>query len=660
MIAFAKARRLRALGLCLVLTTLLGCSFFDSSGGGGKKRFNPRSTKIAARVDTFIEIDGRWLVFQASEAQQGKNGTDFNKDGDFQDPIGVVVDMRRGGRFRLDVAVEQAAIVQNEIYLVVSEDEDGTDWNTDGMPDDFVLLHWSRSTKNLTFVGTLNEEVDTPIMEVGDRLYFTDGSGAPLGGSMTTLQFVDVAMPTTPMRAFYETTDPVDPRILSADEGLLFLILNERVDPCPAADCDFNGDGDTDDARVLAVYDTTDPAAVIRNIGSAVPNCADCVRAHSTGPGDWLIGFLVAEAREAEMPGDEGTNLNDPALFDPEWMPLQCTAGQEDTDESDDVLHYLNYADFVLGVASPVNTGLAGTDRVFALPGTGGMPGFVATLTDEDDEGDCSLNDDGGSDTDQNDLILRWVRAEEPVRPFTNVNGLLALKSNLSGPTEGVVELDGRFVAVVNEAADGRSWDDVVNTNNDLIAWLDPNLDDLAEWTFDHDPGGGPSYFGIDWMDFPENGRLLITLQESVFDSPLNPGDGDTADIFPGFAGFDPNDPDDMDFPGPPVATSQSQTQVIQAGDWAIFPVRETEDARDWNKDKGINDRVLIRTRLDNPTDSRLITPLQKNNQGAFTDPRLTAGGDVGVAYLAGETQFRKDLNGDGDKVDFVIRWFRL
>ncbi len=654
-------------GLCLAacgeLEEALGLDD-DDSRPARPRPFSPQPTHQAAELGATPVIEGRWLLFLALESTTGKQGTDFNGDGDFRDRIPVIVDMNSRKQRVLHVAAEGGVILGDEIFLSVDEVVDEGDWNLDGFTDDRVLLHWSRATNALVFVCTLATTGTTPILSASDRLYFADDPPA-LTGTEATIGYVTRAQPTLPVRVL--NADPAtspELRLLAADEGLLFLYQDETL-----VGSDQNGDGDASDEFVLALLDTTDPAALIRNTQLALEDARTPVRARNTGPNDWLVGFLVNEEAQG------ATNLNAPALFPAAWQPPQCV-GLGDTDTDEDVLHFLSFAAWSANptTSPPVNTGLPGVDRVLAVRGVGGAPGYVATITDEFEEGGCSLNgdeqDDGSGNMvpDQNDRVFRWVQAAVPVLPVTDVDLLLATR-NARGGIAGVTELDDRLVIVASEAEDGRDLNGD-GKNNNLVAWIDANAGAGATWDLDHSAGSG-FFVGTSWMSVDEDHtRLLLSIQETVLGIPFNSGDGDTTDAVPSLSSFDPANPDDLDFPGPPVAADANDSGVVAAGEFLFYRVHECQDGRDWNRDKDTRDVVLCRSKVAELGESRYIVTLTQDLSQSDTNcasvlgapplVELYTGGDVGAAFLANEARDRKDYNRDGDRDDFVVHWFRL
>ena len=87
---------------------------------------------------------------------------------------------------------------------------------------------------------------------------------------------------------------------------------------------------------------------------------------------------------------------------------------------------------------------------------------------------------------------------------------------------------------------------------------------------------------GSDWLaERDERDYLLSTFQESVVGVSLNPGGGDDDfdDSMPTFARF--QEPNDLDFPGPPVATMPGNPGIVIANDFGFYRVDEEDDERE-------------------------------------------------------------------------------
>ena len=487
-----------------LLCALLGgaCSF---GGSADSDAFEEKSTEHATLASYPFAVEGQWLVYLADEAGTGPGGTDLNGDGDRVDAVAFAVEIDPADTFPIGAAARDLVIVQDEIYLEVHEAEDGMDWNDDGDQEDLVLLHWSEKAEETTFVDTLRTGPSGPVIRrVDGRLYYAT-AGDPSDPDGTTVRFLREDEPTLPVEVLAEPgAGPLRPYLLGARQSLIFLGLDETVDGL-----DRNGDGDADDRAVLALLNGERITSLVKSTGLALAagDPAFAVRrdpdAEEDDLDEWLVGFLVSEADQGAV------NLNAPGLFDPAWEPPQC-AGSPDGDAADEVLHFLNFAAWFDGLEDPVNTGLAGRDRVVVVEG------FLGTLSPEDEAG-CDLN----GDFDLEDTVVRWVEATTPVLPAVLADELLAVAA-VPGGARGFTDLDERFMLAVDEEADSRDHNEDGLLTFDLLAWLDPA--ESEGWTFLHeDPDDFEVYVGVEWMTRNEaSGRLAVSYLEAVQGLNLN------------------------------------------------------------------------------------------------------------------------------------------
>lgn len=632
---------------------LAACS---GSSSDSDRSFVVRSTSHTVDGTTPVIVAGAWAVFFSDENFLGPAGTDLNGDGDTADDVAVAVDLRRGREFLLGAAADDAAVIGNEIYLDVDEAEDDVDWDLDGMADDRVLLHWTRSTDTLVYVDTLSPQAGTTaVLAVEDRLYYASAT-APAGVDETSLRRIERADPLVPVIVGNEAgAGNLSPALLGEAEGLLLLTLDETVEGV-----DLNGDGDMTDASVLALLDATDEAARVKSVelaifGPGAPFAARRTSGTST-TSDWLVAFLVDEAAQ-------GANLNDQALFTQMLLPDSCV-GTPDMDMVDQVLHYLEFQAFLAGTATPVNTGLAGMDRVLAVDGA------VATLSPETDA-NCDLNED----TDTADVMARWVRTQLPVQPPRDPSLLLAIETALPGGAMGLASLGDRIVAVVSETQDDRNHDGKAQ-EHELVAWLDPTRANPT-WTFAHQSGSVAShgtgvfdsmgdsepYAGASWMGVEEAERLPIAFLEEVPGTnpdvgPLNTNlscnfvmkDTDVTDALPTWCDFEPGPT--LDFDGVGYAVVPNNAGIVVTEGQVFFRVSEMLDNVDYDGDGTKTDVILMR----NPRGTCQPRPMAVCS--TIAGPVVFTDGRRGAAFLASEGPTGRDLNGDGDQNDLVLRYF--
>ena len=605
------------------------------------------STKQAAGAAGPLVVDGRWLAFGADEATSGAAGADLNGDGDMTDAVATVVDMKTHKETLLGVAVRDFVVLGDEIYLVVDEAEDGFDWTGEGGLGQGALLHWSEAAGAVTLVMSLHAGAPLSALVVGEHLYVeAAGSGSGAFGALglsTTLHLLTADAPTAP-----QPVPSVDgtfglPRLLAQRQGLVLLALEEEREGT-----DLNGDSDTTDT-VLALLDGTDPAAAIRSTGLAIAAQEPIFEALQQGPSGWLVAFLVPEADQG------GANLNDPALFPPDWQPAQCL-GYEDADASDQILFAIDFFAWFADPLShpPVNTGIAGRERVFALAHTSLV---VGTISAEAEAGGCPLNGDGDAD----DRVARWAQVHPTLAVLGDPERLLAL-ADVPSDSSGIAIADGRLATVVSEQADGRDHDGAPGSDRDLLAWIDPDQGLAASWVFNHDD---PTYTASSEFDYVEVNWLsealgrdyaLATIDEAFWGYPANhfDQDADQDDVFPVVIRFEPEGEVDMVFAGYPVATLPTNPGLTVRNDYVLFRVSEAAENVNFSKDPDYGDAVLLKYHLDQGN-LRYVSLLNKlPGDAAVTD------GVSHAAFLADEAHGIVDYNQDGDKDDLVVRYTLL
>ncbi len=622
----------------LAAALLAGCN--QDSGTSGS--FNARDSVVAVSPDTPIVVRGTWAAYLADEETTGVDGTDMNRDGDRVDSVATVVDIRGRIETVLNVAAIDLFIVADQVYFTVDEQLDARDWNGDDLLEDIVLLNWSLFVNRVRFVDTVG---GGPIHAVASltRLYYV--SDTPANGAESTLRYLRPETPIDPIVVMHESGMPRDPRLLGIDSELLLVYGDETVDGL-----DLNGDGDMEDGFVLELLDATDPQAEIRNVGLAMAGLNQPIRARRVAPNDWLVGFLVSEEATGNLTGG---GFNDPALFEDVWQPPQCE-GDEDQDLEDNVLHYLYFLDWSMDPVTnaPVNTGLVGR-RTIAIPDS--RRPFVATISRESEEGTCDLNDDG----DISDAVVRWVEAEGPSRPFTDSDQLLAV-ANVAGGARSLGEVDFALFAAVSESAQGEDIDGDGVRESELLGWINIGLRDEAEWILDHNESPDETFFlGIDWL--AENGdrdRVLTVASEAVAGGRLNLGDDDLLDSIPIWAFIDDSEAD-LDLPGESLAVEQRNAGIVTAEGSVFFRGNEGDDNTDWNGDGDERDSVLFSATIEEGGSTRFISTLNRIERPAVeTGPR--AAGIVGGVFITNEAMAEEDLNRDGDRNDWVVRFFNI
>lgn len=650
----------------LLLGSAASCSLGSSSTPFG---FTIHRSRVSVAGSTQVAISGRYFAFLCDEATTGPGGTDMNGDGDRIDSIAVMVNANTNVETRLDVATQSLAWIEDELYMVVDEAQDGRDWNGDADTNDVVLLHVNALTPTQTpdFVDTLDATVSTKVISYRSNLFYSRSRAAtnPLESNLAVINalapLTATAVPT------FDAVGPLSPRILGKDEGLLFFGLDETVEGR-----DLNGDGDATDTNVLALMDGTLATGTIHSTKLAMPAGTPPLRGRRTASGahDWQVGFLVDEAAQG------GTNLNNPALFSPSWKPNQCV-GFEDTDATDWVLHYLFFAAWNADdvTSPPRNTGLVGSRKI-AIANT-----YIATITPEHDagenggldaEGNCDLNGDG----DQDDYVVRWTQmapspaAILPLTPAANIHAL----SDVPGGTHGLAEVSSRFVIQVSEPQDNLDINGDAQKTFDYVGCLLPSGSGNTNtpWDFIHGSSGNIC-FGGSWMgEVPDRSRMVMGLLEKSYgvvnttpgvnlnahNPPLPGEDTDILDSIPVF----PNilSGNTLNIPGVAIAVQTANAGIVVSKGDVFYRVSESEDSRDWNGDGLETGFVLYATSLSQQVSVSIGTMNSLANRPSVDYDADGASPSVAV-YLADEQlqgPTGTDFNFDGDKSDLVITWF--
>ncbi|MBL8863152.1 MAG: hypothetical protein JNK02_14240 [Planctomycetes bacterium] len=626
--------------LACSVSLLAACS---GSSSDEDASFLVRSTNVATAASSPVAIHGNSIAFLAAEdatSSGGNPGTDLNGDGDVADGVVHVVNSSSRTEFRLGVAATALAWAGASLYFAVDEAQDGRDWNGDTLLADDVLLHWSEAAPTTVYVDDLATDAERPFVALNGRLvYAAKSAGAnPLESN---LRFLEPAAPLVPVAVLTrDTVGPLFARLLGEDEELVFLTFDET-----SAGRDLNGDGDDDDEHVLGLLDGKSVASVARSTGLAVDPTSPR-RARSTGANDWRVGFLVDEAAQG------GVSRNSSAVG-LNFRPSYCAAN--DTDAADDVLAVLEFAEWDLDPVAnpPINHGLAGRDRL-AFAGN-----YVATIVAESDD-NCDLNDDG----DTADRVVRWMQvADDALDPLLPVNVAAQVRALFDAPGggHGLYELLDRFVIVASESAGGN-----IDANNsiaaNLVGWLAPATLPPV-WDFTHGDTN-TQYVEASWVAaLQSQNRLGLAFTERIGGSSLNqgtssqPGDADVLDSIPVFATFSAGR---MVFPGVALAVDSDNAGIAMANNWSFYRMNEVEDSRDLNSDGDKTDLLLYRTNL--TTGATIgMSVLVNVQRDAVHFARFGARSCAACfAPEAAQGASGADFNGDGDRTDVVLRWFRF
>jgi len=645
--------------LLCVAVVLCACA----GGGRNRRLFRVQDTAGTVSGARAPIVGERGFVYFVSEALTGPAGTDLNSDGDMLDEIAVVVRVQGRTETVLGVAARDAALIGGQVWLHVDEAEDGFDWNGVNGATDQVLLHWSLATGVVQFVDTLDPSPAGLALRVVDfRLLYTAETAA-LGGDETSLRRIVEGDPLTPVVVENQVgAGTLDPIWLGVHQGLCFFHVDETVEGA-----DRNGDGDATDVCVLVVLDGQTGSARVVNVGLALRDPTAPFGAFRRALDDWSFAFLVDEAAQG------ATNLNDPTAFANPLVPDSC-AGTPDVDTADQVLFQVMLKSFAAGSSTPLNTGIAGRDRVVVVDG------FVATLSDEADAG-CDLNEDG----DALDTIARWSGLSTPVAPPRDPSQLHAVETGIPGGAMGLAGLLDRFVIVVDEAQDADDLDGKPG-DHDLLAWLEPRDGAGALWSFAHqsskppigtgvfedtngdglgdpDKGASEPFASPGWMAAESTlGRLPISFRETLpGTNPLVPSlnvnvdcaffakDADLVDELPVWLDFEGRV---LDFDGMGIALATGNPGLELARFTAFFRVSEAEDSFDHNEDGDLGDVVL----LSNPVSA--CSPRFLTTASNLPGPVVHTDGLGTATVFVDETLDGVDYNQDGDADDLVVRYF--
>ncbi len=635
------------LGAALACTLAVGCSSEEEPS----QAFVVRSTEHAAASNTEpLRADNDWLAYRLSEAGQGAGaGTDFNGDGDTLDSIAVRHNTSTRISEVLNVAAIEVTFVNETLFILVDEAQDGRDWNLDTDLTDRVLLFHAVGTPDPVFYDEVPTSLSGGLVSAADRLLYPSAT-APTASMESNLYLAAVAAagaaPAAPAMVLTGTdpnNDGVSYSVQSESAGFVFLVADEVIEG------ELNGDGDAVDDNILAVVDAGALTPQIVNVGLAFDTGSSADAVPVVGGGEWLAAFLVDEASQND-------NLNDPADFTGAWQPGNCVA-VPDTDETDAVLHWFQLGDLIAGTPA-VNTGLVGDTQAYAM-----IDQFVGTVSPEVEEGSgpgCDLNGDG----DSIDGIFRWVAAADPIAPplpVTSSGRLLAVRGNIAGGTGGVIALEDTWAIVVDEAADGRDHDGDPGTDRNLVAAHQPSASGQA-WNFDH----GSTFttpVGTTWIqpDLEDPSRFFAAITEDSLLAGLGPGytgnnDGDFVDSISTIPTVVSGNT--LTFPGVAFAVAATSPGLRVKQNVGIHRISEAAQGNsDINGDGDATDFVLQRFSLVGAFASTYFATADNAPTPAtyFQVGQARFGGFLTDEFMAGG-----DLNGDGDSADKVVRYYRL
>lgn len=645
----------RVLRVAALGAALLGASCASSDDDeSDENAFVLRSTGLAVAPTGAAPIgDGDFLAFLVSEDSQGTGGTNYNEaNGDLDrfDDIAVRINTANRTTNILNVAAEQIAFSRRTLLLVVEEADDSKNWNGDADTLDRVLLYVTSGATEAVYYDDV---------AAGSELAVIGGTVVYASATVPTMEFesnlrianvaTNGAAPDSPVAVITGTdsnANGITFSIAGSDGDIVFLTADETVDG------DLNQDSDDTDTNVFAVLDAgaVSPEAIVTERSLAPLSTPTAVPV--SGGGEWLVAFLVDEASQTTVDG-----LNNPSDFGPNWVVVGCT--DADTDSVDFVLHWFQLAD--LAMSTPVvNTGLVGEEDgiAYALRSQ-----FVGVVSPEDQQGSgtCVLN----GDSDDEDGIFRWINASNPanpVLPVTTTSMLVAVDSDIPGGSGGVVRLADAWVVLVDEDADGRSnYDTEPGTDRKLLLVHNPTVG-AQSWNALHGTQNPLSAVSSSWMteDPDSTSRFYATFREETLSinggaSDIN-GDGDSLDVVPTTPSLVTGNR--LTFPGIGTAASPTAAGIVVEQNIGYFRVSEAaEGNRDLNGNNQTDDVVLQRYSLSAQFPRTIMGTCNSLDTPAVSFGPGTA--EFG-AFLIEEAEQGTDQNGDGDVMDFVVRYFRL
>jgi hypothetical protein len=308
---------------------------------------------------------------------------------------------------------------------------------------------------------------------------------------------------------------------------------------------------------------------------------------------------------------------------------------------------------------------IAGTEpnpRNTGLPGSDAVilfNGFVAVDCDEADHGGCDLNDDN----DATDTIARWtpiVAATAAIDPHSLVADMHPI-DDVPGGTHGLCAYDGRLFIAYSEDDDSTG---TGGTDRDGNTFDD---DTLVAWLntttnqFDFTHSGGGVHVGTTWMrPSPTGDRLCVAITERVAGVSLNAGqEGAAPDELDSIPTFAFFSGSTLGFPGPGVAVKANDAGITSARVNGFYKVDEAADNFDWNGDGDKLDLVVRQSQLSIGSSRGMGTASAVAGAEA-ADYGGSPNGPSVAMFLTDEAMAGGDLNGDGDATDKVVRWFRF
>ena len=503
-------------------------------------------TNVGLAADDWLQA-GNWLVLAISERDQD---VDLNGDGDDRDTVVHLHDLSAGTTTNLKVDADEWLLSENHLVLRVSERAQGVDLNGDGDDRDSVVSVRELSSGTDTNLGLDADEWslsgDQLLLAVSERAHGKDFNDD--GDDRDEVLHVhDLSSGRT-------TNLKADADEWSLSGNSLVFQTSERTE-----DKDLNGDGDTRDT-VWQVLDLS--SGEITNVGLAGKE--------SSLSGNWLILWVSESDHEEDLNGDG--------------------------DVDDDVWHVYD-----LALKKATNLRLAAGEN-WSHSGNLLVLWVFEVAQGEDLNGDGTVAEVGVAHV--HDLSAGKT---------TNLR-LVGRSAGLSGDS---------FVVQVPERTNRED----LNGDGDTKDWV---------WHVYDLSSGETTNLGVagDAQRVSENWLVMWVSEEKQGGRDLN-GDGDANDSIWHV----------YDFALRKITNLRLASGSAElAGRWLVLAVAEHKQGADLNGDGDTRDLVI---RVLNLATEETIDVGLASNEWSFLS-------GSGIAVWAAEDRQGADLNGDGDQEDLV------
>jgi len=614
--------------ILVVAVSCAAAAVMPACGGGGgegnREQQGPPPPPFSTTLETGLAIgngigdiaivDGFALV-PVVEAEQG---IDLNGDGDTLDRVAHLLEIASNTSTNLGLAI-RGPVTANRVefaFLASEGDQNGTDLNGDGDTSDSVWHIFDPAAApgqdnplNLAFATTTLGAPGAGI-EGGFLLVVSEAAhGADLAGDGDINDDVVIAFGTIGRATTLLAMPPHAPGTPILVRGNRALVLGSEL----AMNFDFNGDGDATDFVLGAIgFDQSGAPPFYIPVGHGKPR--------AVVPGGWALTdsfavYLIDEAGagNTDLNGDGDTQDGILAVFD-----LRTASGENmPIDTSIGLAPFA--ADPLIGIGTSAERVLFGID--------------------ENQQGT-----DINKDQDTSDVILAWVDTANAPSVAHSTGLTLGSTRPLIEGTIGLV--------TISEAA------------SQLVVGIDYNLDgDISDQVA----------FRIDTTTAPATltnlGRATLStallgtdailgVSEAAQSNQDFNGDTDTDDIVPFYA--------DLSRPTPGFASLgtsahgqvmlRTATEGLRLG--LLVPEQPLTSRADVNGDGDSADNALLWVDIDaSGTPPRVLSPTPfVIGIAGFSRKAPLPVNDRTLLFETSEIMAQRDLNGDGDADDTVLR----